>query len=70
MSGKNTFCFIIFSSLKKFFKDLKEKKKMNREKPIATLFDFDGVVMDTEPQYSIFGANKDGNTIRKSTISN
>lgn len=27
---------------------------MKREKPIAALFDFDGVVMDTEPQYSIF----------------
>ena len=27
---------------------------MNKEKPIATLFDFDGVVVDTEPQYTLF----------------
>lgn len=27
---------------------------MNTEKPIAALFDFDGVVMDTEPQYTCF----------------
>ena len=27
---------------------------MNNEKPIAALFDFDGVIMDTEPQYTLF----------------
>ena len=27
---------------------------MNNEKPIAVLFDFDGVIMDTEPQYTLF----------------
>ncbi len=27
---------------------------MNKEKPIAILFDFDGVIMDTEPQYTHF----------------
>lgn len=27
---------------------------MNKEKPIVALFDFDGVVMDTETQYTIF----------------
>ena len=27
---------------------------MNYEKPIAALFDFDGVIMDTEPQYTLF----------------
>ena len=27
---------------------------MNKEKPIAALFDFDGVVVDTEPQYTLF----------------
>lgn len=26
----------------------------NQSRPLAALFDFDGVVMDTEPQYSIF----------------
>ena len=26
----------------------------NNEKPIAALFDFDGVVVDTEPQYTLF----------------
>ena len=27
---------------------------MDKTKPIAALFDFDGVVMDTEPQYTIY----------------
>ena len=27
---------------------------MDQTKPIAALFDFDGVVMDTETQYTIF----------------
>ena len=27
---------------------------MDNEKPIAALFDFDGVIMDTEPQYTLF----------------
>ena len=27
---------------------------MKQEKPIAALFDLDGVIFDTEPQYSIF----------------
>ena len=27
---------------------------MNNKKPIAALFDFDGVIMDTEPQYTLF----------------
>lgn len=27
---------------------------MNKEKPIVALFDFDGVVMDTESQYTVF----------------
>ena len=27
---------------------------MNKEKPIVALFDFDGVVMDTETQYTVF----------------
>ena len=27
---------------------------MNNETPIAALFDFDGVIMDTEPQYTLF----------------
>ena len=27
---------------------------MNKEKPMAALFDFDGVVVDTEPQYTLF----------------
>ena len=31
---------------------------MNTEKPIAALFDFDGVVVDTEPQYSLFWDEK------------
>jgi len=31
---------------------------MNEEKPIAALFDFDGVVVDTEPQYSLFWDEK------------
>ena len=31
---------------------------MNKEKPIAALFDFDGVVVDTEPQYSLFWDEK------------
>ena len=30
------------------------KSNMNSTKSIAALFDFDGVVVDTEPQYSIF----------------
>ena len=30
---------------------------MNTTKTIAALFDFDGVVMDTEAQYSIFWNN-------------
>lgn len=28
--------------------------KMDRQRKIAALFDFDGVVMDTEPQYTVF----------------
>ena len=31
---------------------------MNKEKPIAALFDFDGVVVDTEFQYSLFWDEK------------
>ena len=31
---------------------------MNKEKPIAALFDFDGVVVDTEPQYTLFWNEK------------
>ena len=31
---------------------------MNKEKTIAALFDFDGVVVDTEPQYSLFWDEK------------
>lgn len=31
---------------------------MNTNKPIAALFDFDGVVVDTEPQYSLFWDEK------------
>lgn len=31
---------------------------MNTEKPIAALFDFDGVVVDTEPQYTLFWDEK------------
>lgn len=31
---------------------------MNKEKPIAALFDFDGVIMDTEPQYTKFWDEK------------
>ena len=31
---------------------------MNTSQPIATLFDFDGVVVDTEPQYSLFWDEK------------
>jgi len=31
---------------------------MNKENPIAALFDFDGVVVDTEPQYSLFWDEK------------
>ena len=31
---------------------------MNKEKPIAALFDFDGVVVDTEHQYSLFWDEK------------
>ena len=31
---------------------------MNKEKPIAALFDFDGVVVDTEPQYTPFWDEK------------
>jgi HAD superfamily hydrolase (TIGR01509 family) len=31
---------------------------MNKEKPIAALFDFDGVVVDTEPQYTLFWDEK------------
>ena len=30
---------------------------MDKTKCIAALFDFDGVVMDTETQYSIFWGN-------------
>ena len=32
---------------------------MNTTKTIAALFDFDGVIMDTETQYTVFGTNKD-----------
>lgn len=32
---------------------------MDATKTIAALFDFDGVIMDTEPQYTIFGMNRD-----------
>lgn len=38
---------------------------MNTNKPIAALFDFDGVVVDTEPQYSLFWNEKGENIIRK-----
>ena len=31
---------------------------MNKGKPIAALFDFDGVVVDTEPQYTLFWDEK------------
>lgn len=31
---------------------------MNKEKTIAVLFDFDGVVVDTEPQYTLFWDEK------------
>ena len=31
---------------------------MNTSQPIAALFDFDGVVVDTEPQYSLFWDEK------------
>ena len=31
---------------------------MNKEKPIVALFDFDGVVVDTEPQYTLFWDEK------------
>ena len=31
---------------------------MNKEKTIAALFDFDGVVVDTEPQYTLFWDEK------------
>ena len=31
---------------------------MTKEKPIAALFDFDGVVVDTEPQYTLFWDEK------------
>ena len=31
---------------------------MNKEKQIAALFDFDGVVVDTEPQYTLFWDEK------------
>lgn len=31
---------------------------MNKEKSIAVLFDFDGVVVDTEPQYTLFWDEK------------
>ena len=31
---------------------------MNKEKNIAALFDFDGVVVDTEPQYTLFWDEK------------
>ena len=34
---------------------------MNTNKPIAALFDFDGVVVDTEPQYSLFWDEKGKN---------
>ena len=38
---------------------------MNSTKSIAALFDFDGVVMDTETSIVYSGMNKDGNTIRR-----
>ena len=31
---------------------------MSKEKQIAALFDFDGVVVDTEPQYTLFWDEK------------
>ena len=31
---------------------------MNKEYPIAVLFDFDGVIMDTESQYTLFWDEK------------
>lgn len=38
---------------------------MDTTKNIAALFDFDGVVMDTETQYSVFGMSWDVDTILK-----
>lgn len=38
---------------------------MDTTKNIAALFDFDGVVMDTETQYSVFGMSRDANIILK-----
>ena len=44
--------------MRRYFRTLRRKTKridfMNQTKTIAALFDFDGVVMDTESQYSIF----------------
>lgn len=37
---------------------------MDKTKCVAALFDFDGVVMDTESQYSIFWNEVGKNTIR------
>ena len=34
---------------------------MDTTKTIAALFDFDGVIMDTETQYTVFWMNKDVN---------
>ena len=58
-----SFAFLLFLSFAKLgiwriiqtFAALDQtKSNMNSTKSIAALFDFDGVVVDTEPQYSIF----------------
>lgn len=36
---------------------------------IAALFDLDGVIIDTEPQYSIFGIKPEPNIYTTPTIS-
>lgn len=40
---------------------------MDTTKIIAVLFDFDGVIMDTETQYTVFGTSKGISTWGKKT---
>lgn len=59
-SGSAWFPFyLLLTSIIRTFVRRKENKQMDTKKTIAALFDFDGVVMDTESQYTGFW-NKEG----------
>lgn len=46
---------------------VKRKFSYGYNKIIAVLFDFDGVIMDTESQYTVFGTSKGISTWGKKT---